>query len=123
MYWTCNKHIHDVFRFPSVVRIDLSLCAAVTDLSPLASLRALRSLDLNWCRGLQPASLAALSCLTRLTHLDLSGCPDAVTDDGLPLIAGEHYPIDDLLGHMPTYLSLTLARSSAAIHITPCHEP
>ena len=89
MYWICDVHMRGVAKYPSVARVDLSLCASVTDLSPLASLRALRSLDLNWCRGLQPASLAALSQLTQLTHLDLSGCRGGVTDDGLPHIAGE----------------------------------
>jgi hypothetical protein len=88
MYWTSDAHMRAAVLFPNVARVDLSLCSAVTDLSPLASLHALAAVDLNWCTGLRPDALAALGALPRLTQLDLSGCHEAVTDEGAQHLAG-----------------------------------
>lgn len=88
MYWTCDEHVLMLPQFSSVTSVNLSQCTLVRQMPALKCLPALRKLELNWCTGLMPASLAPLADLTGLTHLDISGCPEAVTDGSMRHLAG-----------------------------------
>ena len=88
MYWTCNKHMIVLPQFSHVASVNLSQCTLVSHILSLKFLPALKKLELNWCTGLTPASLGTLVHLTGLTHLDISGCPEAVTDDSMRHFAG-----------------------------------
>ncbi|BDA46985.1 probable f-box/LRR-repeat protein 14 [Coccomyxa sp. Obi] len=88
MYWTCNEHVLMLPQFSHVASVNLSQCTLVGHIRALKFLPALKKLELNWCTGLTPASLGPLADLTGLTHLDISGCPEAVTDDSMRHLAG-----------------------------------
>ena len=71
------------------VRIYLSRCTGVTDLSPLSTLSQLTSLYLNGCTGV--TDLSPLVTLPTLTKLDLTGCisvnvPQGLRREGLEII-------------------------------------
>lgn len=64
-------------EFAAKIRLDLSGCAALIDLTPLTALSGLRMLDLSRCTVL--GDLSPLAKLSKLQWLDLSGC-SAVSD-------------------------------------------
>ena len=68
-------------RLKSLVELRLTNCSAITNLSALAPLSALRVLYVQGC-DIQDDSLQALSALTRLRELSLSGC-GKITDCGV----------------------------------------
>ena len=114
MYRLTDGHLRTAGSFGHVTALDLSQCA-VADLAPLARLFRLRSLECNWCTRLEPASLHALSGLSQLTKLDLSGCARAATDEGLQILA---CVLPESLLHLPQQLGCThsvlqVARGSA----------
>ena len=88
MYWTCDEHVLRLPQFLHVASLNLSQCTLVRHIPALKFLPALKKLELNWCTGLTPASLGPLADLTGLKHLDMSGCPEAVTDDSMRDLAG-----------------------------------
>jgi len=67
--------------FTNLTQLDLSGCAQVNDLTPLAGLTSLIKLDLSGCA--QVSDLTPLAGLTSLTWLNLSGC--AQVSDLTPL--------------------------------------
>ncbi|AQR65390.1 hypothetical protein BXU06_10225 [Aquaspirillum sp. LM1] len=83
--------------------LDLSECEALSDLSPLASLPALQSLDLSWCDAL--SDLSPLTSLTALQSLGLREC-QALSD--LP-------PLTSLTALQ----SLDLSRCDALSNLSP----
>jgi internalin A len=70
------RDLSPLARLQGLESLDLSMCAGVTDLSPLAGLQGLQSLNLShtWVRDLSP-----LAGLQELRSLDLESC-DGVTD-------------------------------------------
>jgi Leucine-rich repeat (LRR) protein len=71
---TLNRLPPELERLTSLQSFDLSGCAQLSDLSPLAGLTSLQSLNLSWCTQLS-GDLSPLAVLTSLQSHDLFFCP------------------------------------------------
>jgi Leucine-rich repeat (LRR) protein len=68
-----NRLPPELTRLTSLQALDLARCKMLIDLSPLACLTSLRSLNLWWCQQLS-GDLSPLASLTSLQELNLFGC-------------------------------------------------
>lgn len=66
---------------PNLERLNLAMCAGLSELGPLASLRRLQVLDLGWCREVCDEDARVIACLPFLEELELSGT--SMGDPGL----------------------------------------
>lgn len=88
---------HDLIGAPcSLVEVKLSSCSLITSetVQKMASSRTLEVLDLFGCRSITDPALSSITCLNKLTTLNLGGAD--VTDRGLSVLGGEYSPIAHL---------------------------
>lgn len=88
---------HDLTGAPcSLVEVKLSSCNLITSetVHKMASSRRLEVLDLFGCKSIADSSLSSITCLNKLTTLNLGGAD--VTDRGLSVLSQGYSPISHL---------------------------
>lgn len=88
---------HDLTGVPcALVEVRLLWCRLITSetVKKLASSRNLEVLDLGGCKSITDTCLRSISCLRKLTALNLTGAD--ITDSGLSILAQGNLPIMNL---------------------------
>lgn len=88
---------HDLTGVPcALVEVRLLWCRLITSetVKKLASSRNLEVLDLGGCKSIADTCLRSISCLRKLTALNLTGAD--ITDSGLSILAQGNLPIMNL---------------------------
>lgn len=88
---------HDLMDIPcALVEVRLLSCPRITSetVKKVASSKSMEVLDLGGCKSIADSCLCSISCLSKLTELNLTGAD--ITDSGLPVLSQGSIPIRNL---------------------------